>query len=103
MTVVVTAVFQPAEGKRDALIAAFRETIPGVHTEQGCLLYAIHDAADGTITMIEKWATVEDLNAHGSSPQVQALRQAITPLLAGPAVVTRMFPLSAGTVEQGEL
>lgn len=103
MSVVVTAVFHPAEGRRDALIAAFRETIPGVHEEQGCLLYAIHDAADGTITMIEKWATVEDLDAHGSSPQVEALRAATRPLLGAPAVVTRMSALPAGTAEQGEL
>ncbi|HOB03759.1 MAG TPA: putative quinol monooxygenase [Propionibacteriaceae bacterium] len=103
MSVVVTAVFHPAEGKRNELIAAFEATIPGVHTEQGCLLYAIHDAADGTITMIEKWASVEDLDAHGSSPQVEALRAAVSPLVGAPTVVTRMTALPTGTKEQGEL
>ncbi len=103
MSIVVTAVFHPAEGKREALIEAFKQTIPGVHTEKGCLLYAIHDAADGTITMIEKWATVEDLDAHGSSPEVEALRGAVGPLLAAPTVVTRMTPVPTGSADQGQL
>ena len=49
--VVVTAVFTPIDGQRDRLIAALREAIPAVHAEPGCLLYAIHDADDGTITL----------------------------------------------------
>ncbi len=103
MSVVVTAVFHPAEGKRAELIEAFAQTIPGVHTEKGCLLYAIHDAADGTITMIEKWATVEDLDAHGSSPQVEALRAAVSPLVGAPTIVTRMTAIPTGTSDQGQL
>jgi quinol monooxygenase YgiN len=30
--------------------------MPAVHAEEGCLLYAIHAASDGTVVMIEKWA-----------------------------------------------
>ena len=56
MTVVVTAVFHPAEGRTAELIDALRATIPAVHQEQGCRLYAIHHAEDGTITMIENLA-----------------------------------------------
>ncbi len=100
--VVVTAIFTPQEGARDALIAALQETIPGVQTEDGCLLYAIHDAADGTITMIEKWASVEALDAHGTSPEVKALAASVKPHLAN-LVVTRMTPIPAGTEEQGIL
>ena len=54
-----------------------------MHAEPGCLLYAIHDADDGTITMIEKWESVADLDAHGSGPAVAALQAATDDLVTG--------------------
>jgi len=103
MTVVVTAVFQPVEGRSSELAAALQASIPAVHEEDGCRLYAIHDAADGTITMIEKWDSAEALAAHAAGPAVKALQQGIAGLVAQPPVVTTMTPLPAGTLEQGEL
>jgi quinol monooxygenase YgiN len=102
-TVVVTAVFHPAPGRKDELVAALRTTIPGVHEEDGCRLYAIHDAEDGTITMIEKWDSREALAAHAAGSAVEALRAAVAGLVTGPTTVTTMDPLPAGTPEQGEL
>jgi quinol monooxygenase YgiN len=103
MSVVVTAIFHPVEGRTAELIEALRATIPGVHQEQGCRLYAIHDAADGTITMIEKWDSQDDLDAHSGSAATKALQQAVDGLIAQPTTVTTMTPLPAGTTEQGEL
>jgi quinol monooxygenase YgiN len=101
--VVVTAVFHPAPGRKDDLVEAFRSTIPGVHAEAGCLLYAIHDADDGTITMIEKWESVADLDAHGSGPAVAAPSAATRELLAAPPTVVRMTPIPVGDGTAGEL
>ena len=103
MTVVVTAVFHPLDGHRDDLIEALRAIIPAVHEEEGCLLYAIHNAADGTVTMIEKWTTPELLAAHAAGPAVAALDAAVTPHIAEPTTVTTMTPLAAGTETQGLL
>jgi quinol monooxygenase YgiN len=103
VTVIVTAVFHPAEGSRDEAVAAMRAAIPAVHEEQGCELYAIHDAEDGTIVMIERWTTAEDLDRHGTGAAVGALRDAVGPFLSGPTVVTRMTALPAGTDAQGAL
>lgn len=103
MTVVVTAVFTPIEGHTAELVDALRRTMPGVHEEQGCELYAIHDADDGTVTMIEKWTSQEDLDRHAAGDAVKALQQATGDHLAGPVKVTTMTPLPAGTPEQGEL
>jgi quinol monooxygenase YgiN len=103
MSVVVTAVFHPAQGKKDQLREALRSSIPAVHEEEGCLLYAIHDAEDGTITMLEKWTTAELLDAHAKGPAVEALDAAVAPFLASPTVVTKMVPIPAGTDEQGLL
>lgn len=103
MTVVVTAVFTPAAESRDRLIEALQEAIPAVHEEPGCLLYAIHDAADGTIVMLEKWASDGDLAAHAEGPAVARLNTLIDGLIAEPVVVTTMAPLPAGTDDQGAL
>ncbi len=103
MTVVVTAVFQPKPGKQTELAEAMRRGIEAVHTEKGCELYAIHEAEDGTVTMIEKWTTVEDLDTHGDSDEVKILREDIKDLIEGPAVVTRMTPFPVGSPEQGAL
>jgi quinol monooxygenase YgiN len=103
MTVVVTAVFRPAPGRKAELVEALSRSIPAVHDEDGCLLYAIHDAADGTITMIEKWTTGEALAAHAAGPAVTSLQANLAGLLADPATVTTMSPIPAGTATQGEL
>jgi quinol monooxygenase YgiN len=103
MPIAVTAVFHPAERRTAELIDALRRSIPAVHDEEGCRLYAIHDAADGTITMIEKWDTAEALAAHAAGPAVEALDAAVSDLIARPTTVTTMTPLPAGTPEQGEL
>jgi hypothetical protein len=66
-------------------------------------LYAIHDAPDGTIVMIEKWTTVHDLDDHGAGEAVQALNASLEGLLASPTEVTRLVPIPAGTEKQGQL
>ncbi len=96
MSIVVTAVFTPAEGQREGLIEALRSTMPAVHDEDGCMLYAIHDADDGSITMIEKWASVESLDAHGSGKAVAALNLAIAPFVEHGPIVTRMTAIPVG-------
>jgi quinol monooxygenase YgiN len=103
MSIVVTAVFHPVEGRTAELITALQATIPAVHQEEGCRLYAIHDADDGTITMIEKWDSRETLAAHAAGPAVKPLQAAVADLIAKPVTVTTMAPLPAGTPEQGEL
>ena len=89
MKVIVTAVFHPVPGRSAELASAMRAGIEAVHAEPGCELYAIHDAEDGTITMIEKWASRADLEAHSKA--------------AAPPVVTLMDPMPMGDPERGEL
>lgn len=103
MTVIVTAIFHPLPGRKDDLITAMRAGIEAVHTERGCELYAIHDAEDGTVTMIEKWSTVGDLDAHAEGAAIDVLNAGIQGLLAMPVVVTRMFPLPLGDPGAGAL
>jgi quinol monooxygenase YgiN len=101
--VVVTAYFHPAPGKHDQVVEALRPAIAAVHEEPGCELYAIHDAPDGTIVMIEKWTSVGDLDDHGAGEAVRALNGSLEGLLASPTEVTRLAPLPAGNEDQGQL
>ena len=101
--VVVTAYFRPRPDTRAQVLAALRPAIEAVHHEPGCLLYAIHDAPDGSIVMIEKWASVADLEDHGSGEAVRGLSSVLPALLAEPVEVTRLTPLQVGTTEQGAL
>ncbi len=103
MTVVVTAVFHPVAGRTADLVAALRASIPAVHEEQGCQLYAIHDAEDGTITMIEKWDSAEDSRRARLRGGGRGRAGGGRGLLAQAPTVTSMTPLPAGTPEQGEL
>lgn len=96
MTVIVTAVFTPIEGKKAELIASMHDGITAVHEEEGCEIYAIHDAEDGTVTMIERWTTAELLDAHGTGSAIAVLRDGIAPFVLGSPVVTRMTPIPVG-------
>ena len=100
--IVVTAVFWPADGQRAAVVDALHRGIPAVHDEAGCELYAIHDAPDGSIVMIEKWSTEADLDTHSTGAPVVAIRESLQGLLAAPTVVTRLVPLPIGD-ERGAL
>jgi quinol monooxygenase YgiN len=101
--VVVTAYFHPAPGQHERVVEALRPAIAAMHEEPGCELYAIHDAPDGSIVMIEKWTSVRDLDDHGGSAAVGALNSSLDGLLASATEVTRLVPLPAGTEQQGQL
>lgn len=103
MTVIVTAVFTPKDGAFDAVASALAPAIAEVHKEPGCQLYAIHEAPNGQIVMIEKWDSAELLDAHGAGEAVARLNASLEGLLQEPVDVTRLTPMPAGTAHQGEL
>jgi quinol monooxygenase YgiN len=101
--VVVTAVFRPLPGRHGDARAAIEGALPGVHAENGCLLYALHDAADGTLVLLEKWESQELLDAHSVGEPVKRLGAALDGLLEAPAAVVTMTPLPAGDPVKGRL
>jgi quinol monooxygenase YgiN len=101
--VVVTAYFFPRPDVRDQVLAALEPAIAGVHEEDGCELYAIHDAPDSTIVMLEKWTSVELLDAHGGGAPVARLTAALDGLLERPVEVTRLVPRPVGDPVKGAL
>ncbi|MDQ0922290.1 MULTISPECIES: putative quinol monooxygenase [unclassified Pseudarthrobacter] len=103
MTVIVTAIFTPKDGAFDDVVAALSPAIAEVHDEPGCELYAIHEAPNGQIVMIEKWESAELLDAHGAGEPVKRLNASLEGLLQGPVEVTRLAQIPAGTPHQGTL
>jgi quinol monooxygenase YgiN len=79
----VLAILTTKPGHRDAVLAAFRDNMPAVHAEPGCLEYApAIDApnmgriqtklGDDSFAVIEKWDSPEALAAHAASPHMAA-------------------------------
>lgn len=74
-----------------------------VHQEPGCQLYAIHEAPNGQIVMIEKWDSSELLDAHGDGAAVERLNASLEGLLEQPVEVSRLVPIAAGIAHRGLL
>jgi quinol monooxygenase YgiN len=101
--VVLSVVFVPAEGSRDAVQTALSVAIAEVHGESGCELYALHDAPGGTFVLLEKWSSEEELAAHAAGEPTARLNASLEGLLATPAEITKLAPVAAGTETQGQL
>ena len=86
MSVVVVATIIPLPEHRDEVIATIAETVAKVHEEDGCELYALHQA-DDRLMMVEKWASPEALRAHSKGAALAAQAPRLAGKLAGPAEV----------------
>jgi quinol monooxygenase YgiN len=104
MTIIVVATAVPAPEHRDEVIAAFEAAEETVHaSEDGCLLYALHEAPDGRLVMIEKYASDEAVAAHRSGAGLAALIKALDGKLAAPMDVQILAPHPAGSPVKGAL
>jgi quinol monooxygenase YgiN len=83
MTVHVLAVITAKPGQRAALLELFQANVPNVRAEDGCIEYvATVDAEDApgsqtafgddTFVVVEKWASMAALKAHGAAPHMAA-------------------------------
>ncbi len=102
MSVVVVTTVIPLPEHRDEVIAAYTETIPKVHAEEGCELYALHQGKD-RLVMIEKWASREALGAHAQGAALAAMRPKMEGKTTGPAEVLVLEAVPAGEPGQGQL
>ena len=102
MSVVVVATIIPLPEYRDEVIAALTGTVAQVHEEDGCELYALHQAAD-RLVMIEKWASPEALRTHRKSAALAVLNPRLAGKLTGPAEVVVLQAVPAGDLAKGQL
>ena len=89
----VLAIITAKPGMRDVILKEFRANVPNVHAEKGCIEYgpAIDTEGAGAIqtplgpdsfAVVEKWATLEDLKAHGAAPHMAAYAAKTRPMIA---------------------
>jgi quinol monooxygenase YgiN len=90
----VVATVELAEGKRAEFIAALQANVPSVLAEKGCIEYqptidlatdigAQPDARPNVATVMEKWESIEALNAHLVAPHMLEYREKVKDLVAG--------------------
>lgn len=105
MSVVLVATITPKPGQEDAVRDAVLATVPKVHAEEGCELYALHEEQvpdSGTrFVMVERWASGEALGAHSKGAALAELGAALAGKVAAPPDVRRMTALPAGQEGKG--
>ena len=88
--VIVTVELTP--GNRDAFLDEFRQVVPQVIEEGGCLEYgpaidvetnigAQVSNRDNVVTIIEKWQSLEHLEAHLIAPHMIEYRPKVKPFI----------------------
>lgn len=102
MSVVVVATITPLPGEEDAVRAAILESIPQVHAEPGCELYALHEGT-GEFVMVERWESADALAVHGKAEALRSLGAALAGKVAGPPEVRRLTAVPAGDPDKGAL
>jgi quinol monooxygenase YgiN len=84
----VIATVEVEAGKREEFLAAFRENVPNVIAEAGCIEYvptvdhptkldAQPALRDDVVTVVEKWEDLDALNAHLAAPHMLSYRQQV--------------------------
>jgi len=78
----VIASIKVKEGRLSDLLDIFKSNVPNVLEEKGCIEYAAtidiptglppQQLEGNTITVLEKWESVEDLKTHLASPHMAA-------------------------------
>ena len=90
----VIATIDVNDGKRDEFIKHFKALGPSVHAEDGCIEYgptvdletdigAQIDGRPSVVTIVEKWESLETLEAHLVAPHMLAYRSKVKDLVKG--------------------
>lgn len=102
MPIVVVATIKPKPQHSDEVLACLMESIPAVHAEQGCELYALH-AADDALIFVEQWSSEAELVAHGDGEVIRGVQRVLEGKLAAPPEIVVAAPLIAGQARKGQL
>ena len=81
----VTASLRVKDGCRDEYLAHFKENLPNVWAEDGCIEYVpcldaetgwkVQSLDSNRVTVVEKWASMEALQAHARAPHMNEFRR----------------------------
>lgn len=90
----VIATVEVKPGKREAFLAEFRKNVPNVHAEKGCIEYgptvdaktdikAQIPLREDVVTIVEKWESLQALQAHLVAPHMAAYRERVKDYVVG--------------------
>jgi quinol monooxygenase YgiN len=91
----VIAEIEVHEGMRDSFLAEFRRIVPIVRDEDGCIEYgpAVDVATEvaaaprpNLVTVVEKWANLEALNAHLKARHMEEYRKRAGHMIVGVSI-----------------
>jgi len=92
-TVHVLAIITAKPGMRERVLDAFRDNVPAVRAEQGCIEYQATIDAEGAgslqtrvgpdiFVVVEKWASLEALKAHAVAAHMAAYADKVKDMIA---------------------
>ena len=83
----VIATIKAKASQRNALLACIEDNLSNVHAEIGCLEYqpmvdtesslGAQQLDENIVTMVEKWETISNLNAHAVAPHMLEYREKV--------------------------
>ena len=90
--VIVIATVELKEGGRDQFLEEFQKIVPLVRDEEGCIEYgptidaeteigAQIPRRDNIVVIVEKWESLETLEAHLIAPHMMEYRPKVKPLI----------------------
>ncbi|CAN5731705.1 hypothetical protein BH23PLA1_BH23PLA1_33950 [soil metagenome] len=90
----VIATIELHPGRRDAFLNEFRQLVPLVQAEAGCIEYgaaidlptdiaAQPPARDNVVTVVEKWSDLDHLKQHLQAPHMQDYRGKVKDMVVG--------------------
>jgi quinol monooxygenase YgiN len=103
--VVVVGSFTAKAGMEEEAAAAFEAIVEPTHGEEGCILYALHRGAQDPrrLAFVERWESVELLQAHLASEHVQAILAKAPELFDGEGDIVIYDALPGGDRVKGSL
>jgi quinol monooxygenase YgiN len=90
----VIATVEVKPGKREAFLAEFRKNVPNVRAEKGCIEYgptadvktdikAQIPLREHVVTVVEKWESLQALQAHLVAPHMGTYRERVKDYVVG--------------------
>jgi len=94
----VVAVLQALPGTGAEVLALWPSLSGQVRAEDGCLGYALHRVAgdDDRFVVLERWASLQALAAHGQSPHMREFGARASGLLSAPPDVIVLEDVPVG-------
>lgn len=101
--IVVVATLRPKPDSAAELERLVADYVPTGQQDDGNLRYALHEAGEGVLVVIEQWASQAALEAHGANPAFTTFSTAARDLLASPLEVRVLRPKPLGDAAKGAL